>query len=272
MFYGVTTNAVQRTRGLLVTGIALLLLSSPAFAGDQDQTANSSTQSTSAAPPPDFLLGRPRATIGARGSMLVASAKSDLFDFVTETLDIARSDFNTGSFAAEIGYSVTPRFDILGTWDLNAISHASDYRDWQDNRGLPIQQTTQLKQMNVTLSGKFSLLPRGRAISRLAWIPRTFIPYVGAGGGYGRYEFRQNGDFVDFDNNNRVFSDTFTSRGWAPTFHVLGGTDIQVYRHLMLSLDARYAWQKATLSQDFIDFEPIDLGGFRFGAGVHFAF
>ena len=41
-------------------------------------------------------------------------------------------------------------------------------------------------------------------ISRLAWIPRTFMPYVGAGGGYGTYEFRQNGDFVDFDNGNRV--------------------------------------------------------------------
>lgn len=272
MGYGVKANAVQRMRGLLVCCIALLLLSSPAFADDQDQSANSSTQSTSAAPPPDFLLGRPRGTIGARGSMLVASAKSDLFDFVTDTLAIEKADFNTGSFAAEIGYSLTPRFDLLATMDLNGMNHASDYRDWEDNRGLPIQQTTELTQLNFTVSGKFSLLPRGRAISRLAWIPRTFIPYVGAGGGYGRYEFRQNGDFVDFDNNNRVFSDTFTSGGWAPTFHVLGGTDIQVYRHLMLSLDARYSWQKATLSQDFIDFEPIDLGGFRFGAGIHFAF
>ena len=272
MAYGVTASAVQRTRGLLLSCIALLFLVPPAFAGDQDQSANSSAQGASAASSPDFLLGRPRGSIGARGSMLVASANSDVFDFVTDTLAIEKSDFNTGSFAAELGYSVSPRFDVLATWDLNSMNHASDYRDWQDNRGLPIQQTTQLKQMNLTLSGKFSLLPRGRAISRLAWIPRTFIPYVGAGGGYGRYEFRQNGDFVDFDNGNRVFSDTFTSRGWAPTFHVLGGTDIQVYRHLLLSLDARYAWQKATLSQDFIDFEPIDLGGFRFGAGIHFAF
>jgi opacity protein-like surface antigen len=269
MAYGVTTNAV---RGLVVSCTALLLLASPAFAGDQDQASSSSTQSASSATPPDFLLGRPRASIGARGSMLVASANSDVYDFVTDILAIEKSDFNTGSFALEAGFSVTPRFDILGTMDMNGMNHGSDYRDWEDNRGLPIQQTTELSQLNLTLSGKFSLLPRGRAISRLAWIPRTFIPYVGAGGGYGRYEFRQNGDFVDFDNNNAVFSDTFTSRGWSPTFHVMGGTDIQVYRHLMLSFDARYSWQKATLSQDFIDFEPIDLGGFRFGAGIHFAF
>ena len=259
-------------RGLLVSCTALILFASPAFAGDQDPSASSSSQASAAAPSPDFMLGRPRGSIGVRGSMLFASANSDIYDFVTDVLAIEKSDFNTGSFAFEAGYSLTPRVDILATVDLNGVNKPSDYRDWEDNRGLPIQQTTELKQRNFTASLKYSLLPRGRAISRLAWIPRTFMPYVGAGAGYGNYEFRQNGDFVDFDNANRVFTDTFTSRGWAPTFHVLGGTDIRVYRHLLLSLDARYAWQKATLSNDFIDFEPIDLGGFRFGAGIHVAF
>jgi opacity protein-like surface antigen len=261
----------MRFRGLFVIGSALILLASPAFAGDQDPSANSSTQGTSSAPPPDFMLGRPRVSIGVRGSLLVASANSDIFDFVTDQLAIDKSDFNTGSFGVELGYSVSPQFDIVAAMDMNAMNHPSDYRLFEDNRGLPIQQTTELSQLNFTVSGKFSLLPRGRAISRLAWIPRTFIPYVGAGGGYGRYEFRQDGDFVDFADNH-VFSDTFTSRGWAPTMHVLGGTDIQVMRHLMLSFEGRYSWQKADLSQDFIDFEPIDLGGFRFGAGIHVGF
>ena len=202
---------MQRIRGLVVTGAALLLLASPAFAGQQDVAANSSTQSASAAPPPDFMLGRPRASIGARGSFLMASANSDIFDFVTEQLAIDKADFNTGSFGLEAAFSLSPRFDIVGAMDVNGMSHASDYRLFEDNRGLPIEQTTELSQLNLTLSAKFSLLPRGRAISRLAWIPRTFIPYVGAGGGYGRYEFRQNGDFVDFTDNH-VFSDTFHFR------------------------------------------------------------
>ena len=258
-------------RRLFVSCTALILLASPAFAGEQDPSANSSTQSTSSAPPPDFLLGRPRATIGARGSFLKASANSDIFEFVTEQLAIDKSDFNTGSFGLEAGYSITPRFDIIGSFDVNAMNHGSDYRLLEDNRGLPIQQTTELEQLNLTLTAKYSLLPRGRAISRLAWIPRTFIPYVGAGGGYGRYEFRQKGDFVDFADYH-VFTDTFISRGWSPTVHVLGGTDIQVMRHLMLSFEGRYSWQKADLSQDFIDFAPIDLGGLRFGAGIHLGF
>ena len=262
---------MQRIRGLVVTGAALLLLASPAVAGQQDAAGSSSTQSASSAPPPDFMLGRPRASIGARGSFLKASANSDIFDFVTEQLAIDKADFNTGSFGLEAAFSLSPRFDIVGAMDVNGMSHASDYRLLEDNRGLPIEQTTELSQLNLTLSAKFSLLPRGRAISRLAWIPRTFIPYVGAGGGYGRYRFRQNGDFVDFADNH-VFRDTFVSDGWSPTAHVLGGTDIQVMRHLMLSFEARYSWQHADLGPDFIDFEPIDLGGFRFGAGIHFAF
>ena len=262
---------MQRIRGLVVTGAALLFLASPALAGQRDVAANASTQSTSSAPPPDFMLGRPRASIGARGSFLKASANSDIFDFVTEQLAIDKADFNTGSFGLEAAFSLSPRFDVVGAMDLNGMSHASDYRLLEDNFGLPIEQTTKLSQLNLTLSAKFSLLPRGRAISSLAWIPRTFIPYVGAGGGYGRYEFRQNGDFVDFTDNH-VFSDTLVSDGWSPTAHVLGGTDIQVMRHLLLSFEARYSWQHADLGGDFIDFEPIDLGGFRFGTGIHFSF
>ena len=260
----------QQLRGLLVCTTALVLLASPAFAGEQDPSAGSSTQ-TSSAPPPDFLLGRPRASIGLRGSWVKAGANSDLFDFVTENLSIEKSDFNTGSFGVEASFSVLPQLDIVGAMDVNSMNHASDYRLLEDNHGLPIEQTTELSQLNLTVSAKFALLPRGRNVSRLAWIPRTFVPYVGAGAGYGRYRFRQDGDFVDYSDNH-VFSDTFTSDGWSPTVHVLGGTDIRVYRHMIVSFEGKYSWQHADLSQDFIDFEPIDLGGFRFGVGVHLAF
>ena len=270
MARSVPAKRARQWRGLLVSFTALCLLASPAYAGEQDPPANSSTQSGSGSPP-DFLLGRPRAALGLRGSWLKASAGSDVFDFVTDTLSIDKSDFNTASFAAEAAFNVSPRLDIVGAWDVNAMSHPSDYRLLEDNRGLPIEQVTELSQYNLTVSAKFALLPRGQQISRLAWIPRTFVPYVGAGGGYGHYKFRQNGDFVDFADNH-VFSDTFTSEGWAPTLHVLGGTDIRVYRHMTLSFEGKYSWQHADLSNDFVDFNPIDLGGFRFGAGVHLTF
>ena len=268
-------HGVKALRGLCVCCTALVLLASPAFADDQNQSANTSAQSSTASSPPDFMLGRPRVMVGVRGSWLKAAAGSDIFDFVTDQFTLDKSDFNTGSFTAELGVNVTPRFDITGSMDLNGLSRPSEDRDEEEllpnGTRVPIQQVTELDQMNFVVSAKFLLLPRGRSVSRLAWIPNTFVPYVGAGGGYGKYTFRQNGDFVDFVDHH-IFTDTFRSEGWAPIVHVLGGTDIQVMKRLVLSFEGRYSWQQSDLGTDFIDFAPIDLGGFRFGAGVHFAF
>jgi opacity protein-like surface antigen len=136
---------------------------------------------------------------------------------------------------------------------------------------VPIRQDTEMKQMNLMVSAKYSLIPRGRAVSRLAWIPNTFVPYVGAGLGYGKYELRQGGDFVDFVDKH-IFSDVFRSEGWAPVIQAFGGTDIQMYKKLLLTLEGRYSWSHADLGSDFLDFEPIDLGGFRFGAGIRLGF
>ena len=85
------------------------------------------------------------------------------------------------------------------------------------------------------------------------------------------YDFQQDGDFVDFT-DLRVFPESFRSHGWTPTAHVFGGADIQIYKRMFMSLEGRYGWANATLDNDFIDFEPIDLGGFRFGAGFHVMF
>lgn len=261
----------QRLRGLLVSCTALVLLASPAFAADDQNPSPPPAPNVSAPASPDFLLGRPRGSIGVRGNWLMPTAGSDLFDFVTDTLTVNKSNFRTGSFAAEIGITLTEHFDLLAGVDMSKSTTPSEYRDFIDNRGLPIQQSTEFQQSHLTASAKFSLLPRGRAISRFAWIPRTFVPYVGAGGGFTNYEFRQWGDFVDFEDSH-VFTESFTSGGWTPSAHVFGGTDIQVFRKIFLSLEGRYTWANATLDQDFIDFDPIDLGGFRFGVGFHYAF
>lgn len=262
----------QRSRGLVVGACAALtLLAIPAFA-EQDTGLDAATQTSTSVPSsPDFLLGRPRATIGIRGNWHMASAGSDIYDFVTDQLTLEKSNFNAASVGFEFSANLTPRLDLVGGMDLNRTRTPSEYRRFIDNRGMPIQQTTTLNQMNFTGSLKVALLPRGRNISRLAWIPRTIVPYVGAGAGVGNYRFEQFGDFVDFQ-DNRVFSDFFRSSGWAPTSHVLGGTDVRVFNRMLMSLEGRYTWSSTDLEQDFIDFEPIDLGGFKFGVGFHFVF
>ena len=260
----------QRFRGLLVACAALTLLATPALAQTPDPSASAQT-STAAPSSPDFMLGRPRAMIGVRGNWHIASAGSDIYDFVTDQLTLEKSNFNTGSMGFEFAVNFTPRVDFIAGMDLNRTETPSEYRDFIDNRGMPIQQTTRLNQYNFTGSVKFALLPKGRNVSRLAWIPRTVVPYVGAGGGMGQYKFEQFGDFVDF-RDNRIFADVFESDGWAPIVHMFGGTDIQVFSRMAVSVEGRYSWSKADLDQDFIDFDPIDLGGFKIGVGVHFIF
>ena len=259
----------RHLRSLLLGCAALTLLASPALA--QSDPAASAQTSASAPSNPDFMLGRPRATIGIRGNWHMASAGSDLYDFVTDQLTLEKSSFNAASMGLEFAANLTPRLDLVGGMDLHRTRTPSEYRRFIDNRGLPIQQTTALNQVNFTGSMKVALLPKGRAISRLAWIPRTVVPYVGAGGGIGQYKFEQIGDFVDFQ-DNRVFADFFRSTGWAPIAHGFGGVDVQVFSKMLVSFEGRYSWSKASLDQDFIDFEPIDLGGRKFGVGFHFVF
>lgn len=261
----------QRLRGLLVSaGAALSLVWWPAPAAAQIPTPQPSG-SFQAPSSPDFMLGRPRASLGIRGEWVFASAGSDIFDFVTEQLTLEKSSFNAPGFGAELSINVTPRVDVVAGFDIAKSSTPSEYRAFVDNRNLPIQQETSLRQSNLFGSIKFAVTPRGRTISRFAWIPSTIVPYVGGGGGLTNYDFKQIGDFVDFS-DNRVFTESFRSHGWAPTAHVFGGTDIQVYKRVFLSLEGRYVWAKAKLDADFIDFDPMDLGGFRFGAGFHVMF
>lgn len=271
------THNGQRLRGLVVgVCVAFVVLVAgvvtPAHAQNSPQNSPSQPSASYQAPAnPDFMLGRPRASVGIRGEWVFASARSDIFDFVTDQLTLEKSSFHAPGFGAEFGVNVTPRLDVVGGFDIAKSSAPSEYRKFVDNRNLPIQQTTSLRQSHFFGAVKFAVRPRGRAISRFAWIPSTIVPYLGAGGGLANYDFKQVGDFVDFS-DNRVFSESFRSHGWAPAAHAFGGADIQVYKRVFVSLEGRYVWAKAKLDADFIDFEPMDLGGIRFGAGFHVMF
>jgi hypothetical protein len=266
------THNGQPWRGLLVSvSVGLLLAVAVTPVQAQDPPASSGSYQPQAPSKPDFLLGRPNAALGVRGEWLFASAGSDIFDFVTEQLTLEKSSFNAPGFGMDLALSLTDRMDIVAGFDFAKSSNSSEYRDYIDNQNLPIQQTTSLRQSTIFGSLKMALVPRGRAISRYAWIPSAIVPYVGGGGGVINYDFKQDGDFVDFQDFS-VFPESFRSHGWSPTVHVFGGADIQLYKRMFLSLEGRYQWANATLDNDFIDFEPMDLGGFRFGAGFHFMF
>ncbi len=231
----------------------------------------------SAGPPsrstPDFLFGEPRGAIGIRGNWVFARAGSDIFDFVRTHLTIDQGAFDAPGVATDVAISLTSRVDAVGGFEFTQISTPSEYRAFVDNNRRPIEQTTRLRTANVSGSVRLALVPRGTAVSRLAWVPSRLSPYVGAGGGMLWYQFTQAGDFIDVRSANRaVFSDVLTSQGWTPSAHAFGGVDVRVHRRMFVAVEGRYLWAAAALERRFQGFDPIDLAGLRVSAGISVLF
>jgi hypothetical protein len=258
-----------------IAGLALAAwLVLPALAGAEDRQSQPPAQQTTAASSPrraDFLFGRPKGSFGIRGNWLFSSAGSDLFDFVTEHLTLEKADFNAPGFGGDIAFALSPRLQIEAGVESNRMSRDSEYRAFVDNDLRPIEQRTWMRTTYLSAGIRYALSPRGDDVSSLAWIPRRVVPFVGGGAGVMFYEFRQSGDFVDFVDLS-VFADSFRSQGWAPAAHVVGGVDVRIYRGLYGTLQGRYSKAAADLTSDFIDFDPIDLSGFRLSAGINVLF
>lgn len=219
----------------------------------------------------EFLLGRPKVALAVKGGWLFAATDSDLYDFVITHLTLSKKSFNAPVIGGELSVALGDRLEIVAGLEHARSSTASEYRDFVDNRLQPIAQTTTRQEYNVSGTVRLALVPRGRRISRFAWIPRTLTPYIGAGAGAVKYDFQQTGSFVDAD-TLAVFDDAFQSKGWAPSVHVLAGADLRVFRRLYLTLEGRYTKSSARLSDDFVGFAPISLAGVRVSSGLQVVF
>jgi hypothetical protein len=150
----------------------------------------------------------------------------------------------------------------------------SELRNWEEEDGRPIEQTTRLRRRPLSVSLKGYLMDRGRSISRFAWIPAPVAPYVGAGAGIMWHSFEQSGDFVDdLDPEDAfIYSDIYRSSGTSPTAHVLAGLDVSVGPRFVLTAEGRYLWASDEMGRDFVDFDDIDLAGFQATAGISVRF
>lgn len=220
---------------------------------------------------PDFLFGRPHGTVAVRTGWMQARAGSDVFTFVQDQLTVRSRDFNAPAGALDLELAMTPRVWAVAGLEFSGSNGSSEYRRFLDNNRLPIKQTTNLRQINLSGSVKFALTPRGREVSPHAWIPSAVTPFVGVGGGLMHYSFTQDGDFVDLVDLS-VFTHTYDSSAWGPSAHVFGGVDVKASRRFYVSGEARYLWSHADLGKDFSGFAPIDLSGLKLTGGIRYMF
>ena len=222
---------------------------------------------TPAAAQDGFLFKRPVLTVGVHAGFAAPRTESQIWDFTSDQLTVDGSDFRSVPVRFELDGRLSERLDLGIDLGFNHAETRSEFREWVDQDDLPIEQTTTLERSSLSATAKFYLLPRGRQVSRFAWIPNDWAPYLGGGAGVMWYSFEQEGDFVDFQTLD-IFFDHFESDGTTPVFHVRGGIDVSLGPRWLLTGDARYEWASAEMSRDFVDFDEIDLAGFQATLGI----
>ena len=216
-----------------------------------------------------FLFHVPIVSWSVRGGFDRAFASSDVFSFVTDELTLKRSDFSSATFGSNIAIRVSQTNDIVLDVSWSGVNRRSEMRHWVDQNDLPIEQTTSLRRIPVTVGIRHYLSSRGRSIGRFAWIPAARTTYVGVSAGMMHYRFHQIGDFVDPQSLN-VFPDEFTSKAWTKVLSALAGGELALGRAIAVNGELRYTWAKGPLSLDFDRFNRIDLSGLSATMGLAF--
>jgi opacity protein-like surface antigen len=169
-------------------------------------------------------------------------------------------DFNSVPVGGEYLFGVTSRFEAGIGLAYSQRTVDSVYARLTHADGTEIEQELKLKQVPVTFTGRFLILPRGSAVE----------PYIGAGIVAIRYRYSETGEFVA--DNRDIFPARYVADGTAVGPTVLAGIRAPFGNW---AAGGEVRWQKAEakglLNQEFIG-DKLDLGGWtaNFTFGVRF--
>jgi len=169
-------------------------------------------------------------------------------------------DLNSVPVGGEYLFGVGSRFEagIGMAYSQRAVDSVYAHLTHADNT--EIRQELKLKQIPVTFTGRFLLLPRGSAVE----------PYVGAGLVAIRWRFSEIGEFVA--DNRDIFPARYIADGTAVGPTVFGGLRAP-FGHFSVGGEVRWQQAEATglLDEGFLT-DKLDLGGWTttFSFGVRF--
>ncbi len=264
------TRSVRMAR--LVDLVAALLLARslilPATAVADSATDGSEASRDEALPRLDFQFAEPKMSVGFRGGWAFNRSDAEIYDFLTDQLTLDKSDFDAPAFSVDFSWRLISWLDVVVGVEYSGRKQDSEDRRFVEADGSPIEQSTRLTQVPLTLSLKIYPVGRGKQIGEYAWIRKTVVPYLGGGIGSTWYQLKQKGDFVDIGDPNVlgdeiVFSAVFVSDDWAFAQHAFVGLDIKLTQSLGLILEGRYYWANANVQGDYLGFSSIDLNGAR---------
>jgi opacity protein-like surface antigen len=207
-------------------------------------------------------------SLGFRGGWAFNRSNGAIYDFLTDEeflVGLSKSDFDAPAFTVDFSWRLISWLDVVFGVEYSGRQQKSEAPRFNEENADPIEQKTRLTQVPLTLSLKIYPIGRGKQVGQYAWIRKAVVPYLGGGIGFTWYELKLKGDFVDESDPGKefIFSDVFTSDDWAFAQHAFAGVDIKLTRSFGLILEGRYYWANADLQGDFVDFNSIDLDGWR---------
>ncbi|HEX7503430.1 MAG TPA: hypothetical protein VF451_08405 [Acidobacteriota bacterium] len=193
--------------------------------------------------------------------LFAPSMNSDLWQINMDNLTFSKSDMINVYYGGE--YEIFLDRNISFSLEIGSYvkSVHAQYRDFTFADGSPIFQDIQLRLTPVEANIK--LYPMGRRY--------RIFPFIGAGVGVYAWTYQQWGDFVNFQDNtvNQGFAET---RRFAFGLNGRFGLVFRFHPRLAFSLEGKYQYLKGRLSENFQDFNSLDLGGFTANAGINIYF
>jgi opacity protein-like surface antigen len=181
---------------------------------------------------------------------------------VNELYGVRRQDFQGLSGGIEYSFNATDHVELGVHLDGYGRTVDSSYRDFEREDGTPIFQQLRLNVVPLGFSVRF--LPAGRR-ARVS-------PYIAAGGDVFFYRYEEQGDFIDFFQDDLpVSTDAFVSQGAAGGFHVAAGLRVPLSHDWSVTGEARYQQARTRMRDDFSQ-NRIDLSGVSGTVGVRIGF
>ncbi len=172
-------------------------------------------------------------------------------------------EFNGGTIGGEflVGAGRFVEVGVGAAYYEQSVS--SVYLDYVNVNGREIQQEMKLRV--IPMSATARIFPFGR--------DQGVQPYVGGGVAVLNWKYTESGEFVDFNNRNEVFRDTFTDDGNETTAVFVGGVRFALSDAVLLGAEFRYQGGTAELdpAKGFAGSE-LDLGAYITQATLHIRF
>lgn len=211
-------------------------------------------------------------TVSFRIGGFIPRGESDIWEQNTQDFTFEVDDFKNFMIGVEFNWFLNKYLTVGFAVDAYNKSVSTEYRDYVDNNGDPIFQKIELTIVPITGTVKFTPLGNGSPGYR-GERGTGIVPWIGGGVGIYPFTYEETGDFIDFDDDMNIISGTFiTDEEAAVGFHAAAGLVVPIGLTWDLFGEVRYAWVEGELSEDFLGFDPIDLGGasFCFGASYRF--